>query len=113
MYSEEKYNRDRAHRARSHTNKHKTERDRSPIREDNNYKIITKVVQALAHNKVLDEDTSEALENINKASSTVSYKIRAKDAILDAGLTPGKSDVVVCLSEHYHWLVYRNKNKIC
>ncbi len=85
MYSKDKYNRDRAHRAYSHTNKHKTERDRSPIREAKSYKNIANVVEALASNKDLDKDTSPAVENLNKASITISYKIRAKDAILKAG----------------------------
>ncbi len=90
MDSEEKYNRDRAHRAHSHTYKHKTDIEMLQIREDPNYKNIAKVVQALASNKDLDQDTSEAVENIYKASSSVSYKIRAKDAIMEAGLTPGR-----------------------
>ncbi len=40
------------------------------LSEDKNYKNNTKVVQALAYKKYLDEDTSEALENMSCSVST-------------------------------------------
>ena len=60
--------------------------------EESHRKIdeLTRVVEALAREKELDEDVNEALSKLVKSSSAVPYKDRASEAIRESGLKPGK-----------------------
>jgi hypothetical protein len=92
--------RDRSSVGRLRSQRDRYSRDREPYRlrnpspprvtEKKSFKDMALVVSALAANRDLDRETTAALEKVTKASATVSYKDRAKSAILDAGLDPSK-----------------------